>query len=129
VCEDDLEFLAPRAEIEHAVRTFLDSPDLDVLSLSGRARGGAVPLENGLRLVVGLVGRGCYIVKPHMVEPLFDVFEKGIPKLMAGKRTGKGDLMWGRLQKRRHFFAAPHGTLAQQGSGFSDIEGRELGPR
>jgi hypothetical protein len=129
ICEDDVEFLVPREDVEAAVAAFLKSPFIDVLSLSGRARGGSVAINDGLRLVVGLVGRGCYIVKPHMVRPLKQAFTRGLPKLLAGNRHGKGDQMWRALQSRKHFFASPQRAMARQGSGFSDIEGRELGPR
>jgi hypothetical protein len=129
ICEDDVEFLVPREDVEAAVAAFLESPFIDVLSLSGRARGGSVAINDRLRLVVGLVGRGCYIVKPHMVRPLQQAFTRGLPKLLAGNRRGKGDRMWGALQSRKYFFASPRRIVAQQGSGFSDIEGRELGTR
>jgi len=129
ICEDDVEFLVPRGDVEAAVAAFLESPFIDVLSLSGRARGGSVAINDGLRLVVGLVGRGCYIVKPHMVRPLQQAFARGLPKLLAGNRRGKGDRMWGPLQSRKYFFVSPRQIVAQQGRGFSDIEGRELGTR
>ncbi|CAB4652178.1 MAG: hypothetical protein F2621_06455 [Actinobacteria bacterium] len=129
ICEDDVEFLVPRADVEAAVAAFLESPAIDVLALSCRARGGSAAINNRLRLVVGVVGRGCYIVKPHMVRPLQEAFARGLPKLLAGDRRGKGDLMWQPLQSRRHFFATPRLPVAQQSTGFSDIEGRDLGAR
>ena len=128
ICEDDIEFVGPPEEIRACIDEFLTTPQLDILALSGRARGGSHPISPKLRVVVGLVGRGCYLVKPHMIEPLIAAFDAGVPKLLASNRKGKGDLMWSTLQKN-HFFAMPRGNLARQSEGFSDIEGRELGPR
>lgn len=129
ICEDDLEFVGSAEEVEIAIRDFLNDSRLDVLSLSGRPRGGSIHVSNNLRVVIGLVGRGCYIIKPHMVNPLVQTFSDGLKKLNRGKIRGKGDLEWRRAQAREYFFAFPRKDLAQQSSGFSDIEGKLLGPR
>jgi len=129
VCEDDLEFIGSREQLSACVEEFLTSPNLDVLCIAVRARGGSHHVSKKLRVIIGGAGRGCYLVKPHMVTRLLDAYQAGMPKLMAGDRAGKGDRMWHPLQQKGSFFAAPIGQLARQGSGFSDIEGRDLGPR
>lgn len=129
VCEDDLEFLTHRAEIAALIKEFLENPLLSVLCLSGRARGGSFPISQKLRVSVGIVGRGCYIAKPHAIRPLIEAFQSGIPELTLGRVSGKGDRKWGRLQRRGYFFATPRYAVAQQGAGYSDIEDVELGPR
>ena len=129
VCEDDLEFIGSREQLSACVEEFLTSPNLDVLCIAVRARGGSHHVSKKLRVITGGAGRGCYLVKPHMVTRLLDAYQAGMPKLMAGDRAGKGDRMWHPLQQKGSFFAAPIGQLARQGSGFSDIEGRDLGPR
>jgi hypothetical protein len=129
VCEDDLEFIGSREQLSACVEEFLTSPNLDVLCIAVRARGGSHHVSKKLRVIIGGAGGGCYLVKPHMVTRLLDAYQAGMPKLMAGDRAGKGDRMWHPLQQKGSFFAAPIGQLARQGSGFSDIEGRDLGPR
>lgn len=129
ICEDDLVFLCSQDELESIVAEFLANPSLDVLCLSGRPRGGSLAISPGLRLVIGLVGRGCYIVKPHVAGALVRVFAQGLFELDRGSLAGKGDLTWRRLQLESLFFAFPRKDIACQAEGFSDIEGRELGPR
>jgi hypothetical protein len=129
ICEDDLIFLRPWAEIQTYIDEFAANPALDVLSLSYRGRGGSVTVSPNLKILTGAVGRGCYIVKRHMVEPLQHTNERGIKLLLKGKRKGKGDVMTFPLQQDKYFFAAPRVQVAQQREGFSDIEGKQLGPR
>ena len=129
ICEDDLKFVADRAEVSKLIGEFLADPRLSVLCLSGRARGGSFPISKRLRIAMGIVGRGCYIVKPEVTASLREHFSAGVPELMLGNRKGKGDQKWQRLQRRRFFFAMPRTTVAQQGAGYSDIEDSMLGPR
>lgn len=129
VCEDDLEFVASRIHLEAIITEFLEDSRLDVLSLSGRPRGGSIPISDNLRVVIGLVGRGCYLIKPHMISPLVEVFSDGLKKLNRGDLKGKGDLEWREVQSTKYFFAFPRQDVAQQAAGFSDIEGKHLGPR
>ena len=129
VCEDDAEFLFSRKELDQIIVEFLSNPKLDVLALYGRARGGAHRISADLRIAVGIVGRVCYVVKPHMVDTLAARFEKGTKSLEKGKRRGKGDLMWRSLQDRKYFFATPARAAVINSAGYSDIEGRDLGPR
>lgn len=128
VCEDDLEFLESTEVLSRMISQFLDSESLDVLAISGRPRGASLNLNRELRVVTGLVGRGGYIVKPHMIPVLTEAFSSGIPLLKQGKRRGKGDLRWRKVQ-RSHVFAHPRWPVACQAAGYSDIEGRDLGPR
>jgi hypothetical protein len=64
-----------------------------------------------------------------MVQPLIERFQAGVPLLARGKRKGKGDQMWRKLQRTKYFFASPKKAFVQNSGGYSDIEGRELGPR
>ncbi len=129
ICEDDAEFLLPRDELNTLINDFLTNPRLDVLALYARARGGSFAIGPRLRLGVGVVGRVCYVVKPHMVGPLTKRFLLGLPLLKQGKRRGKGDQMWRSLQSKKYFFAAPISQAVRNSEGHSDIEGRMLGPR
>ena len=129
VCEDDVEFLVDKETIAAAIREFLDNPNLDVLALYGRARGGSHHISDRLRIAVGLVGTVCYVVKPHMTEVIGNLFTAGVADLKQGRREGKSDILWNRLQAKKYFFASPVGSYARNREGFSDIEGRLLGPR
>ncbi len=129
ICEDDVEFLVDKATIALAIQEFLDNPSLDVLALYGRARGGSHRISDNLRIVVGLVGTVCYVVKPHMTKVIGDLFTAGVTDLQQRKRKGKSDVLWNRLQAKGYFFASPVGSYTRNREGFSDIEGRLLGPR
>lgn len=129
ICEDDVEFLVDKATVAVAIQEFLDNPNLDVLALYGRARGGSHRISDNLRIVVGLVGTVCYVVKPHMTKVIGDLFTAGVADLEQGKRKGKSDVLWNRLQAKKYFFASPVGSYTRNREGFSDIEGRLLGPR
>lgn len=129
ICEDDLEFLVNQSEVEEMIREFLANPLLSVLCLSGRPRGVSIPISEKLKIATGIVGRGCYVVKPGAAQALIAAFDAGIAHLVLGRVAGKGDRMWGRLQRRGYFFAAPRTPIAQQAAGYSDIEDTVLGPR
>ena len=129
IFEDDTALDVPWGEVEKLIQEFTENPTLDVLCLSYRARGGSLVISKNLRLVVGAVGRGAYVVKRHMVRPLQSANLAGVPKLQKGNRRGKGDVMWGRLQTKKYFFAAPRWQTAHQNEGFSDIEQAVLGQR
>lgn len=129
VCEDDAQFLVDRAELSLVLASFMNDPSLDVLALYGRARGGSLHIGSGLRISLGIVGRVCYVIKPHMKGVLIDEFSAGVPLMLKGIRKGKGDQMWRKLQRSRYFFATPAKTMVRNRAGFSDIEGKVLGPR
>jgi hypothetical protein len=129
ICEDDVEFLVDKATLAVAIKEFLDNPSLDVLALYGRARGGSHRISDNLRVVVGLVGTVCYVVKPHMTKVIGGLFTAGVADLQQGDRKGKSDVLWNRLQAKKYFFASPVGSYTRNREGFSDIEGRMLGPR
>jgi hypothetical protein len=129
ICEDDVEFLCDKAKLASAIQEFLENPNLDVLALYGKARGGSHRISENLRIVVGLVGTVCYVVKPHMAKVIGDLFTAGVKDLELGRRRGKSDVLWNQLQTKNYFFASPVVPLARNREGFSDIEGRLLGPR
>lgn len=129
ICEDDSEFLVNRRELATLIADFLSNPKLDVLALYGRTRGGAHAIGPRLRIGMGIVGRVCYVVKPHMAHVLAEKFREGVALLEKGERRGKGDQMWRSLQSHGYFFATPRTNAVRNSAGFSDIEGKQLGPR
>lgn len=129
ICEDDLEFLADVSTVKKTIEEFLANPLLDVLSLSGRARGGSIQISELLRISIGIVGRGCYLVKPRAALPLTLAFSSGLEPLSRDDLRGKGDRTWARLQRSSLFFCTPTRKLATQSMDYSDIEDVFLGPR
>lgn len=129
ICEDDVQFLVDKPTLASAIDEFLDNPRLDVLALYGRARGGSHQISPQLRIVVGLVGTVCYVIKPHMASVVGDLFIRGVNDLERGNRRGKSDIIWNKLQRQTYYFAAPRKKYSQNREGFSDIEGRQLGAR
>lgn len=130
ILEDDVEFLVNKTALAHSIHEFLENPAIDVLALYGKSRrGGSHRISSNLQIVSGLVGTVCYVVKPHMGPVIANLFMHGVPALMRGRRNGKSDILWNRLQVRKYFFAAPNAPHAQNRAGFSDIERRMLGPR
>jgi len=129
ICEDDAELLLNRDDLSSVLSAFLENPSLDVLALYGRARGASHHIGSGLRISMGIVGRVCYVVKPHMKTVLIKEFSAGVPLLLEGIRKGKGDQMWRKLQRSTYFFATPAMPAVRNRSGYSDIEGKVLGAR
>ena len=128
-CEDDAQFLIEQDDLSLILASFMNDPSLDVLALYGRARGASHRIGSGLRISRGIVGRVCYVIKPHMKKVLIDEFSAGVPLLLKGIRKGKGDQMWRKLQRSHYFFATPTRAMVQNRAGYSDIEGRILGSR
>jgi hypothetical protein len=126
VCEDDLEFLVSSSEIESLIANFLARKDLDVLCLAGRVRGPKIPIDDELYVVTGLVGQACYLIKPHMAQPLADLWRSGVASLARKRLSGKNDIIWNSLQTRNAFFGYPTRQIARQRESYSDIQGRVL---
>ena len=126
VCEDDVEFLVEWNEIEELIEEFLGNEQLDVLCLAGRVRGSKVDIGGGLYLATGIVGQACYVVKPHMVDILSDLWTSGVKDLAKLRLRGKNDIAWNRLQTRSALFAYPQKKIAQQRPSYSDIQGRMM---
>lgn len=126
VCEDDVEFLVGWSEINELIEEFLASEQLDVLCLAGRVRGSKMDIGGGLYLATGIVGQACYVVKPHMVDILSDVWTSGVQDLAKLRLRGKNDIAWNQLQTTSALFAFPQKKIAQQRPSYSDIQGRMM---
>lgn len=126
VCEDDVEFLANRDEIDAAVGVFLRDPSLDVLCLAYNL--GAKPhrINSVLAITHDTQTASCYIVKHRAKGPLARVFLKGASGLERGEPAwaAANDIVWKRLQRSSLAFAIPNQPMARQRASFSDVEGR-----
>ena len=129
ICEDDVEFQVDADVLEALISEFHANPHLDVLCLAGRVRGPRIPISDNLAVVTGVVGQACYVVKPHMVEPLARLWRSGVSDLARLKLKGKNDIIWNKVQRRDAFFAFPHHKIARQRASYSDIQGREMPPQ
>jgi hypothetical protein len=125
-CEDDVEFLATRADIETVLGAFLRDPSLDVLCLAYNL--GAQPhrLNPLLAITNDTQTASCYVVKDRAKAPLARIFFLGASRLEKGAPAwaAANDIMWKRLQRTSLAFAIPHKPMARQRASFSDIEGR-----
>lgn len=126
VCEDDVEFVVSRSELEDTIEEFFRNPYLDVLCIAGRVRGAKVRISERLFVATGIVGQACYLVKPHMASILADLWRSGVTDLSRKKLRGKNDIIWNKLQRAEAFFAFPAQRHARQRSSYSDIQGRVL---
>ena len=129
ICEDDLEFLVSRSEIDTLLGEFVANEALDVLCLAGRVRGAKIPISENLYLATGIVGQACYVLKPHMAAPLANLWRSGVEDLSRERLRGKNDHIWNTLQAGTSFFAFPRAQIARQRESFSDIQGRNLPPQ
>lgn len=126
ICEDDVEFLGDPSEIEPVVEEFSQNPLLDVLCLAYNL--GAKPhrISDSLAITSDTQTASCYLVKPHAIDPLVRIFNRGASMLEKGAPAwaAANDVIWKRLQRGRLVFAIPHKPLARQRPSFSDVEGK-----
>lgn len=127
VCEDDLEFLAPRKEIDQVIEEFNQNSQLDVLclayNLSSRRR--ATNISPALRITDRTRTTACYILKPHVVPSFIEVFRESVLQLERRKNEQLDaiDVRWLELQNK-YIFAIPTRRLVRQRESYSDITKR-----
>jgi hypothetical protein len=65
----------------------------------------------------------CYVLKPHMLEPLIEIARMSIEMFRAGEPYSMAayDQVWKNLQ-RKHVFVVPSKRAAQERASYSDIE-------
>lgn len=126
ICEDDIEFLLSKNEIQSIITDFLTDARLDVLCLSARVRGSKKQISEQLAIATRIVTGACYVVKPHMIPILIQSFKESSQRISEGKRKAAIDQHWHRLQTGRYFFAVPLKKAVKIVAGYSDIQGKEL---
>ena len=126
VCEDDLEFLASRADLDLVVEDFAHNENLDVLCLAFNSIGVPYKISDYLSITNNTQTTACYVVKESGRQLLGQEFEKSVVKILRGDSDKKSaiDQQWKKLQNGRLFFAVPNLKMAKQAASFSDIEGR-----
>lgn len=126
VCEDDVEFVSPRHELDVLVEEFVARPDLKILALANRTAW-HIPISERLGVSSDIQTSAAYVVKPEMVSELADVFDTSVRRLAAGSpdRVAALDIVWKGLQNKR-LFAVPRYRCVTQRAGYSDIQNRSV---
>jgi glycosyl transferase family 25 len=126
ICEDDVEFLLTRDELDVLVDAFLDDPRAEAACLAyNHVRPPTRYNRLFLRAPAPTLTTSCYLVKDSIARDLAECFEEGARALARGEdRMSFGlDLMWADLQTSR-IFLIPIERAARQRDGYSDIEER-----
>ena len=131
ICEDDLEFLCTKEELQDTIAEFLNNPSLDVLCIGNASIEKPLPISGRLSLANNIQTTSCYVAKPHAIPHLFDAFDKSVNRLIAGGSWSRHalDQTWKEKQQGELFFAIPSRKLAKQRASFSDIELRDVAYR
>ena len=144
VCEDDLEFLVPRAEIDKSMDTFMKT-DGDILCLAFNSKKESKYSDGFLRTTDNQT-TSCYIVKrkfrlvlldfwksllnsieTNTIHPLMDIYLK-LDFNNSENLFNAADRAWKVLQKD-YIFLIPEKRIAKQRSGYSDIEQKSVNYR
>lgn len=141
VCEDDIEFLVPRAELDKSIQSFMKT-DGDILCLAFNSRKQSKYTNCFLRTTDNQT-TSCYIVKrkfrhvlldfwksllnsieTNTIHPLMDIYIK--LDVHKGENVfNAADQAWKILQKD-YIFLIPEKRIAKQRSGYSDIEQKSV---
>lgn len=126
ICEDDLEFIVPRARLDHLIESFYRDSRMDVLCLAYNRRNGVAVSEDFL-ITSSTRTMSCYLVKPHVIAALRESARESVARLEAGEadKTAAVDMTWQSVQ-RRFIFALARPRAAQQSASYSDILGRAV---
>lgn len=126
ICEDDIEFLGDARQLEVVLGDFMSRPELDVLCLSFRLRGPALPIGANLALANNIQTTAGYVAKRSAFAPLIDSFRQSARDLERGAPIEKAsiDVRWKTLQYSRLLFCIPRAPIARQRESHSDIVGK-----
>lgn len=126
VCEDDIEFLGDAGQLEIVLQDFMARPELDVLCLSFRLRGPALPIGAHLALANNIQTTAGYVAKRSAFGPLIESFRQSARALERGAPVEKAsiDVRWKALQYSRLLFCIPRVPIARQRESHSDIVGK-----
>ena len=126
VCEDDVEFIVDTEKLQATLDDFMGDPSLDILCLAYNIYVTPRKVSRLLGITNDTTGTACYIVKPHAVSEVVEVFQESARLLASGapRETAAIDVLWKRLQQGRLFFSVPLERVARQRTSYSDIERR-----
>lgn len=126
ICEDDLEFLRGRRELEKVVSEFAEHPALDVLCLAYRLRAPRLPVSRELAIGNSIQTASCYLVKFPAIDLLLQSLRESEAMLEdgVGPQVAANDMHWKLYQTTRLFFAIPRKRVGRQRPSYSDIAQR-----
>lgn len=122
VCEDDLEFIGTRSDIDAVIEEFVQDPGLSILLLAHNATW-QVPISQAVGISSDAQTTAAYIVRASATADVIASFQQSAAMLARGSQPGDAaiDIVWKRLQRKRVFgLAIPR--LAVQRKDYSDIE-------
>jgi GR25 family glycosyltransferase involved in LPS biosynthesis len=139
ICEDDIQFLLDRSELDKYVKEFLDSSG-DILCLGFNSRK-SVPYSDLLLRTTDTQTTSAYIIKSKFRKVLLDYWKSILNSIMNNEEhptksiynslnVSKGlfkaaDQCWKVLQQD-HIFLIPNKKLLIQRASYSDIERRNV---
>lgn len=128
VCEDDLLFNCSASHLDALIEEFMLDSRLDVLCLANNVMNSCafrIGDESNFLITTNSQTTACYVLKPHMFQPMIEIFKKSVELLKSGEVDKKGaiDVQWKSVQ-RKHIFVVPKERVATQAPGYSDILGR-----
>ena len=126
ICEDDLEFLADRARLDHLIETFYRDSRIDVLCLAYNRRNGIAVSEDFL-ITSNTRTTACYLFKSPVLPALHRAATKSISRLERGlpDKVAAIDVVW-RETQQEFIFALASPRAARQTESYSDILGRTV---
>lgn len=122
VCEDDVEFVADREDIDRTIEEFFLSPELKVLMLAHNAAW-HIPITDRLGISSDVVTAAAYVVRVDILQELLAVFRRSAEMLKNGAPSHQAavDVVWREVQKDQ-LFAICTPRCAIQRPGYSDVE-------
>lgn len=128
VCEDDVQFLAPRDELLRTIRAFANDSRFGVLCIAANTRRKGVMANSVLSVSDDAQTTACYAVKASTRDQLIDSFKSSAKNLERGRHPRRWaiDMHWKNLQRSKILFALPNEKLARQIDSFSDIQGMRV---
>jgi glycosyl transferase family 25 len=124
ICEDDVEFLIDRSQLDSVLQEFQAIDGLGVLCLANRVHGPRFPVSKLLAISNNIQMAACYVVKPAALKPLLASFQRSVEGLSEGRSTLDFaiDQRWKEVQTSKVFFSIPRKPVARQRRSYSDIE-------
>lgn len=121
ICEDDINFLTTRKELDKLINDFYNDSRLDVLSIANNSFY-KIKINKQFYITSNTQTMSCYIIKPHVLNDFLNMAEESVLALESGKLEEYYaiDQVWKKLQ-RKYIFALPASVKVIQRPSFSDI--------
>jgi GR25 family glycosyltransferase involved in LPS biosynthesis len=125
ICEDDIEFLASRAEIDLIIKDFMNNTKLDILCLANISK---LPfaISRSLAISFSIQTTACYLIKPRSISFLMEIALESRDHLLKNEAIEifAYDQHWKHLQSKKLIFAVPRKLVCKQRKSYSDIQNK-----